>query len=62
MLRPPLTLSRLFEVIFSHVSPVQRLAILEDLEALEAEISEPPVSPPAKQLLRPAPNCVIDHP
>ena len=36
--QPPVTLRRLFEVIFSHVSPLQKEAILEDIEALEEEM------------------------
>jgi hypothetical protein len=60
---PPVTLRRLFDVIYSHVTPLQKAAILEDLEALQAEMDEPERAPPPLdsplRRLRPALNCVL---
>jgi hypothetical protein len=59
---PPVTLRRVFDVIFSHVSPLQKAAILEDIEALESEIDSP--TKPWPPTMRPAPDCILaqDHP
>ena len=61
--RPPVTLDRIYAVIFSHVSPLQSLAILEDLEALGCEMPPlEPLPPGSPQLGLPASNCVMIEP
>lgn len=55
--RPPVTLDRIYEVIFSHVTLLQRAAILEDLEALEVELEEAERRASSRGPILPAPNC-----